>query len=159
MKINTATYRILAYSSAILLFFWAGRLSLQYQIHAQLPAMQQVAELNHHVPVFEVLEIKDAQIIGTASPLNSRVLSGDQVAVPDQEGNFSLDISHLGYIGAKRPVIKHKVPDWALFVASKNGKYFYPIDEKQAKRLSVPNRLYFKTEEEARGGGYLGRGD
>ncbi len=157
MKINTATYRISAYSLLILLSFYFGRLSLQYQIHAKLAPVHQVEEINKQVPIFEILQIKDAQVIGSVSFLDSRIISGEEVSVPDDEGKFTLGISHLGYIGPKREIIKHEVPDWAQFAASKNGKYFYAIDEKQAKRLSVPNRIYFKSQEEARGAGYFER--
>lgn len=157
MKINTRHHRILAYTLAIAALFVCGRLSVFYQISAQVTDIQQVPELSKVLPVIHITDIKDAQVIGTANTSQLRILSQDEVVVPDEQGDFILDITHLGFIGAKKPVIKHTVPEWAQYVASKNGKYYYSLDEKQAKRLSVPNRMYFRTEEEAGEEGYLSR--
>jgi hypothetical protein len=41
-----------------------------------------------------------------------------------------------------------------LFVASKRGKYYYPINCKKAQGLSVKNMLYFKDNSSAEDAGY-----
>lgn len=41
------------------------------------------------------------------------------------------------------------------FVASKQGKYYYPIDSKEGMKLSDKTKLYFETEEEAKAEGYV----
>lgn len=157
MKINTLTSRIALSAGLFFVSFTLGRLSWQYQEHLSTPPVQQINEINHRLPVLEIIDIKEAQVIGTSSTQDVRIVSGERVVLPDEEGNFTLDITHLGYIGPKRPVIEHKVPEWAQYVASKSGKYFYTLDEKQAKRLSVPNRIYFKSVEEALEAGYRER--
>ncbi len=45
-----------------------------------------------------------------------------------------------------------------MFVASKQGKYYYPIDSKEGMKLSDKTKLYFETEEEAKGAGYVKKG-
>ena len=43
----------------------------------------------------------------------------------------------------------------SLFVASSQGKYYYPVDCSLAQNLSEKNKIYFSTKEEAEGRGYL----
>ena len=158
MKINQAQHQVIWSLMILGLTFWFGRLSVQYQMHRNLPPMQIVEELNPKVPMIHITEISGAKIIGTVNKSEIRIASGDEVAVPFADLSFELDIQHLGFVGPRRPIIKHKIPEGARFVASKKGKYFYELDEKSAKRLSPANRKYFETEEEARKAGYKKRG-
>jgi len=41
------------------------------------------------------------------------------------------------------------------FVASSRGKYYYPVDCNLANSLKEENRIYFKTQQEAKGRGYV----
>lgn len=154
MKINAQHQRFMLILALMLATFWMGRLSIQYEMVRQLPAVQAIDEINPTIPLVEITSIENAQLSGRVNQDHVRITSGEQVAVAQDDLSFTLDIQHLGYLGPKRPVIEHVVPEWAQFVASKKGKYYYEIDEKQAKRLSVPNRLYFESEEEAEGAGY-----
>ena len=142
-------------SAALLIFL--GRLSVQYQLDARLAPIQTIPEVNPLVPLIEIEQIKDARIIGKVNKPEIRITSGDQVAIPDEFHHFELDIQHLGYIGPQRPLILHEIPQWAAFVASKKGKYYYSLDEKSAKNLSVPSRVYFATQGDAEKAGYLMR--
>lgn len=105
----------------------------------------------------EIMDIANGQIIGAVNASEIRIKSGESVAVPDENNQFVLNIQHLGFLGDRVPVIKHQIPEWAQFVASKNGKYFYGLDESSAKNLSVENRVYFAREEEAVEAGFLRR--
>jgi hypothetical protein len=40
------------------------------------------------------------------------------------------------------------------FVASKNGKLYYPVSCKLSNRLAEKNKVYFDTKEEAEGAGF-----
>jgi len=155
IKKHCRTIIILLVSGVIL--FSLGRLSVQYEIHRELDPVQVVEEINPKIPQIVINEIKDAKIIGSVNASEIRIKSGEQTAVPDEENKFEIDIQHLGYIGPKRKIVKVTIPEWANFVASKSGKYYYEIDEKSAKKLSLANRVYFKTEEEAEEAGYLRR--
>ncbi len=44
--------------------------------------------------------------------------------------------------------------DCGAWVASKSGKKFYPVDSASAKKIAEENRVFFKTEEEAKAAGY-----
>jgi len=41
------------------------------------------------------------------------------------------------------------------FVASSRGKYYYPVDCSLANGLKEENRIYFKTQQEAKNNGYV----
>ena len=116
-----------------------------------------IGETNPKIPLVTITDIRDAKVMGTVNRPEIRIVSGSSVAVADPEQHFELNIEHLGYIGEKRPIIQLKIPAWAQFVASKNGKYVYELDDNSAKSLSPQNRVYFRTEEEAVKAGYLKR--
>jgi hypothetical protein len=157
MKINAQHHKLLLLILTGVLVFWFGRLSIQYEISKTVPPVQIVTEVNQKIPMIEIIDIQNAKIVGSVNKSEIRIRSGESVAVPNDEYQFELDIQHLGYIGDKRPVVVHQVPEWAQFVASKSGKYFYELDEKSAKNLSVENRVYFATQEEAVKAGFARR--
>lgn len=157
MKINARHHTLVLLVLSAGLIFWFGRLSAQYQMHRAAPPLQSVGDINPKIPMVEITDIRDAQILGSVNKPEIRIKSGEQVAVPDEDLQFSLGIEHLGYIGPKRPVVQVTIPEWANFVASKNGKYFYDIDEQAAKQLSPENYVFFKSEEEAMKAGYSKR--
>ncbi|MGE3279358.1 MAG: hypothetical protein AB7J40_06335 [Candidatus Altimarinota bacterium] len=157
MKINDQHHkRILLVLTAVLVF-WLGRLSIHYEVHRELPPVQTVPEINEKIPMIEILDISNGQITGAVNKSEIRIKSGDSVAVPDENNQFILSIQHLGFLGERVPIVKHQIPEWAQFVASKNGKYFYGLDESSAKNLSVENRVYFANQQDAENSGYQKR--
>jgi hypothetical protein len=157
MNINAQHHKAIFLVLTGVLIFWIGRLTVQYEIHKELPPVQEIPEMNEKIPMVDITDIRGAQIFGTVNKTEIRLKSGESVAVPDENNEFVLDIQHLGYLGEKKPVILHQMPEWAQFVASKSGKYFYELDEPTAKNLSVENRLYFANEEEAMKEGFQKR--
>lgn len=152
MNINAHYHRILIALLSLGLFFWCGRLSLQYQLSQNVSELHEVGEINTKVPVVTIKDIQEGKIIGVVNDPGIRIKSGTEVAVPDNRNRFTLNVGHLGYVGKKDPTLK--VPTDAQFVASKNGKYFYALDEATAKRLSPLTRVFFSTEEEAQAAGF-----
>ncbi|MFA5392261.1 MAG: hypothetical protein WC306_01000 [Candidatus Paceibacterota bacterium] len=51
-------------------------------------------------------------------------------------------------------VSNQPVKGQSLFVASSQGKYYYPVDCSSAQNLSEKNKIYFSTKEEAESRGY-----
>ena len=51
-------------------------------------------------------------------------------------------------------MIREPVPPGTLCVASKRGKNYYKVDSSAGQKLAPENRVYFRTEEEARAAGY-----
>lgn len=157
MNINAQHHRLIILLLTGVLIFWFGRLSIQYEMSKNIPPLQIVSEINPKIPMVTITDINDGKVTGTVNKPEIRIKSGESVAVPDEFNEFELDIQHLGYIGEKRQIIKITVPDWAKFVASKNGKYYYELDEASAKNLSVETRVYFANEAAAIEEGYLKR--
>lgn len=54
----------------------------------------------------------------------------------------------------KAKEVEHVIPEDMKFVASKSGKKFYAVDSTQGKKIADENRVYFKSEEEAKAAGY-----
>jgi hypothetical protein len=80
---------------------------------------------------------------------------------------FSLGIIYGGKIFARPPIIIEKDLLWEKedfeikenqrekYVASKKGKYYYPINCPLANNLSESNKIYFFSKEEAEAQGYI----
>jgi hypothetical protein len=135
-----------------LLLFWLGRLSLQYQLQQESP-ITQIKNVNPGIPLVNIMNIEGETLIGYASEPKTRIKSGKELAVPDEDGRFELNLKHLGYL-PRTDVIIHHIPEGAKYVASKNGKNFYEITSGSGKRISVANRVYFNTLSEAKAAGY-----
>ena len=81
-------------------------------------------------------------------------------------GSFGFGVIIGAHIIARPPLIINKqliIPtlpsttiqlDSYLFVASKRGKYYYPINCSLAQQLSKQNKVYFKSKKEAEAKGY-----
>ena len=155
-NISKARKGILPFTILVLVF-WSGRLSLQYQLAREIPPVQTVSELNTTVPLLTIVDIEQGTLLATSNDPRLRLVSGDQIVLPDENLELELNLQHLGYLGDRRPVVDHVIPEWANFVASKSGKYFYEIDEKSGRNLSPANRRYFATAEDAKNAGFLER--
>ncbi len=65
-------------------------------------------------------------------------------------GEFSVPVTEI------LPLLKTiPSPEGMAFVASKNGKYFYPLDSVGAASISVRNRIFFSNQESAKKAGFV----
>lgn len=78
---------------------------------------------------------------------NARFSIGSTVLT--QSGLFALDSSDV-LVNTVHIV----VPDGMQFVASSRGKKYYPVFSRNGNAISVKNRIYFHTEQEAISAGY-----
>lgn len=101
--------------------------------------------------VFELIELNDDQFVGKISG-DIRVFAAGKLIVPDGSGSIRIPA---------KPFLTRYIditpPNWAQFVASKAGKYFYPINSANGQRLAPKNRVYFDSEESAVKAGFLKR--
>lgn len=67
-----------------------------------------------------------------------------KVIVPEQSLEINKDIGSVGT----------STPAGGGFVASKQGKKYFPMDCGSAKTIKEENRVYFSSEEEAKQAGY-----
>jgi hypothetical protein len=144
-----AAHKTIVVIGIVIVIFWLGRLSVYYQQVSDTP-IREIPEFNEHVPMVNIMAVRQGRVEGYVSDTKTRVKSWNKtVAVPDEGGRFVLDIRHLGYLGPTQELYEHVVPEWAVYVSSKNGKNFYKVDSGSGRNISVPNRLYFRSKEEA----------
>jgi hypothetical protein len=104
------------------------------------------------VPVVRIKGVRDGTIQGTITG-EARLFLGEEYVIQDASGAFAhpADLFFMH-------VVSILIPEGMQFVASKRGTYYYPVSSKEAERLVPENRLYFRTEQEAKNAGYKPKG-
>ncbi len=100
------------------------------------------------VPVIELTETRDLSFAGVMRGDVRLFAAGEQV-LPDASGAFLIPAEPF-----LTRVIEVPVPDGMRYVASKRGSKYYPVDSSAGSNLSVANRVYFGSKEEAERAGY-----
>ena len=103
-------------------------------------------------PILQVLRIDgirngmiEGRILGDA-----RVFFGDELVLPTASGTFAFPPDVF-----LKNIVDIVIPSDMQFVASKRGKKYYPVGSSAGEQLVPENRIYFKTEEDAKGAGYV----
>ncbi len=123
-----------------------GRVLTAYAIPSG--PMTLVEDTRPRIPVLKFEGIYNGKLRGSLSG-EARVFIGNEYIVPDGSGAFEVpaDQFFINYI-------RVEVPQWAKFVASKKGKKYYPVNSSGGERIVPGNRVYFRSEDEARREGY-----
>lgn len=97
--------------------------------------------------------IENGVLRGTLQGEEARFIVGDTEEVYSVfPGEFFFSVENI------LPLLTHiPAPEGSLFVASKSGKYFYPLDDPSAALISVKNRIFFPSEKEALSAGFVRR--
>ena len=109
-------------------------------------------ELNPGESIVHITNIHEGMLTGHIEGPPARIIARSNISIGEKDGSFTLALSDLGIISSKIEPID--IPEGARFVASKQGKLFYPVESPSGKRISVKNRVYFRTEAEAMLAGY-----
>lgn len=123
-------------------------LSSIFSAAAAPPPFSIVPDTRSLVPTVIIEGIENGELWGQTRG-NMRLFLGQTQVMPDGSGAFRVPAGML-----LRDVRVIAAPDGMHFIASKKGKRFYPVHSKQAEALAPKNRVYFKTENEARSAGY-----
>ena len=99
------------------------------------------------IPVITIEGVRNGLLYGEITG-NARVSIGKEIFT--QSGMFTLDAAPL-----LRNEISVVIPAWAGFVASKNGKKYYPVDSASGRNIVPKNRVYFASPEAAETAGYV----
>lgn len=101
-----------------------------------------------HIPTVYLKGIKDAQVYGAIHG-DVRVILGSEV-IQSASGAF---------VWPAGPLLTHQVtvsvPAGMNFVASRNGKKYYPITAAKVRSLVPKNRMYFQSALEAEAAGFV----
>jgi len=136
------------YASVIPIFLFA--LSSGYIIGSRIAihALPLTIQADTRLPVPTVrIDGVDNGIVHGSIIGNARLVIGS--AVLTQSGKFALDNSD-----ALINTIHIVIPDGMQFVASSRGKKYYPVFSSKGNAISVKNRIYFHTENDAVKAGY-----
>ena len=142
---------ILHLSAALLLCtaigYCLGRIVAAQTMYTSAP-LSLTPDTRPRVPVVRLEHVQDSYLIGRIDE-DVRLFVGDEYVLPTASGTFRIPAGPL-LINEVSVII----PEGMHFVASKRGKYFYPVASPQGERLSPSNRVYFRTAEEAIANGY-----
>ena len=105
----------------------------------------EVVKANHErIPLIHFERIENGIMYGKTGEKELRFIVGENSIYSSFGGEFSFPVSEFLPMLKKIPS-----PEGALFVASKRGKRYWPLDAPEAFLLSEKNRIFFTSEEEA----------
>lgn len=117
----------------------------------QFPEIQIVPDTNEGVATIQLFDVQNGALQGEVKGRNARLAYDKESILELKEGAaFQIPINDI--CSAKNTAAK--VPQGAMFVASKRGKYYYSVSDPSASSLAPQNRIYFKSKEEAEAQGY-----
>lgn len=115
----------------------------------ELPShpIQFVDDINPYVPYMKILGLtnNELQIETTAHSL--RIENGESILTAPPESSFTIPIAHVIATTATSNVAAP-----CAYAAAKTGKYLYPAESSQAKRLSDSKRCFTSIEEGEKAG-------
>jgi hypothetical protein len=120
---------------------------------ADFPQMKEVDDLNPGVATIRFLKLEGGKLKGEIAGQKARLAYSTEHVFDLEPGeSFEIpiyEVSLYQYYSAR------DLPEGTLYIASKNGKYYYSILSSKAFGITPKNRLHFKTAEEAEKMGYL----
>jgi len=134
--------------SAFLFGFFSGNNFQKWQILDQRDPPE-IGDFSEKVPLFHFQKIENGILYGDFSGVSSRILVGEEDVFPISPGKFNFSVVEILPNLKKIPA-----PQGKSFVASKRGKYFYPLDSPRAALITVKNRIFFENEEKANAAGF-----
>ena len=102
------------------------------------------------IPVLTFFQIENGELSGKITEGEARIQIENSEISTIKPGEFSMNITEI------LPMLREiPHPENMKFVASKRGKKYYPIDSPRAFLVTVKNRVFFKTREEAEKKGFV----
>jgi hypothetical protein len=119
----------------------------------EFPEIKFTDDINEGVATIKLMEIKNGKLSGEVAGRDVRIAYSSKKIVDLNKGDiFEIPLNE---INLKSYYQTKSIPSDALFVASKNGKYYYSVLDKRAFNLSTSNRIFFSNSEEAEKLGYI----
>lgn len=123
-----------------------------YQIDHR-PPLEIVPEISEKIPLIHFEKIENGVMHGKTGEKEVRFIIGqdeeDAEIFTSHGGEFNFPVIKILPMLSKLPA-----PEWANFVASSRGSKYWPLDTPEAFLLSVKNRTFFASEEDAMKAGY-----
>ena len=103
-----------------------------------------VGDFSERISLLRFEKIENGILYGFLEGREARVVIGDNRVESIFPGEFSFSVIDILPLLRLLPA-----PEGMHFVASKNGKYFYPLDAPEAALIAPKNRIFFASEKEA----------
>ena len=117
------------------------------------PEIKQAGELNPGIATIKFLTVKNGYLYGKTGGQKARIAySPDNITDLEPESEFKIPLNN---INLKDFYVAETLPEDVQYIASSQGKYYYPILDKRAFGITQKNKLYFKTASEAEKNGYI----
>ncbi len=128
----------------------AGIMLEQRHTHANRPPIE-IGDFSDEISLIHLDTIENGVLKGRLEGEEARIIVQDAEEVYSIfPGAFEFSVTEI------LPNLKTiPAPAGKKFVASKNGKYFYPLDDPQAALITVKNRVFFETADIARSAGFV----
>jgi hypothetical protein len=119
----------------------------------RFPDIKFTNDINHGAATLKLLEVKNGKLTGEVVGRDARIAyAPDKIIEIDEGDTFEIPLDE---IDLKSYYQASDLPEDALFVASRSGKYYYSVLDKRAFNLSVGNRIFFSSSSEAEKMGYV----
>lgn len=110
-------------------------------------------DINEMTPTLKLLEVKGGKLKAELRGKPFRLIhSIDHIKEIQPDETFEIPLNQINLAHYYQT---QNIPENALFIASKTGKYYYSVFNKSSFNLNAKNRIYFSSEEEARQAGYI----
>jgi hypothetical protein len=117
------------------------------------PEIKFTGEINSGIATIKLMEVKNDKLIGEIGGSDARIVYSPADVIDLKIGDkFEIPVNK---IDLKKYYAADTIPPDALFVASKNGKYYYSVLDKRAMTIAEKNRIYFSESSEAEKMGYI----
>ncbi len=122
---------------------------------SQFPKFKWINDINPNISTVKLLKIEGNHLKGEIVGQETRIAyHPDKILTLLPGETFDIPLSQVQLDSYYQ---SNKIPENALFVASKKGKYYYSVFDSSAYRIKNENRVYFSEESEAEKRGYLKR--
>lgn len=153
---NKFNYLNIVISAVLILLIGLGvgyTLGYYHSARNRFPEINFVTDVNQGVATIKLMEIKNGRLAGQVSGREARIVfSPNDILELKKESKFEIPLSR---IQLKSYYQAGNIPENAQFTASKDGKYYYSIFNKQAFNIAAKNRIYFSGAKEAEKMGYI----
>lgn len=114
-------------------------------------APMELGDFSNEISLLRFDAIENGVLKGSLQGEEARIVIANKEEITSLfPGEFAFSITEILPLLQKMPS-----PEGMAFVASKNGKYFYPLDAPEAALLTVKNRVFFADEEKAKQAGFV----
>lgn len=141
--------------------FLSGRLSIKAENMGTQEEIKEIADISTTVPTINFSTFDNGILYGKANDKDMRIFVNNQVIERKDDNSFFVDTSGLKAAATAKSNSNGNInaantppPATFKFVASKNSKVYHPIGSSSANRISVKNRIYFTSKEEAKAKGF-----